>query len=191
MKNILLIITLLVFLSACDKADKYTAIQTLDEATQTALLPKIVRYSAKKPKGITDAERFESRFDEYYAEKQKSYQWKLAFRQDTLLYFLVTNIAPSLHQKRKAIAGVLSYDKDFNITSYKEIFRTFKMKEDELTQKSLFLFDLMVNGKDLTPYYPENSQEEYIEFPDKNNVFDTQTRAWKVLDGVLYQQENE
>ena len=53
------------------------------------------------------------------------------------------------------------------------------MTEDELAIKGEFLFDLLVKGKDLSPYFPQNSgKEEYIEFPDEHTYYDTINRVW-------------
>jgi len=63
-------------------------------------------------------------------------------------------------------------------------------------EKSMMLFDLMIKGEDLSPYYPQNSgKEEFIELSDERTYFDTEERRWKlytVSDPVtLLEQEEE
>ena len=92
---------------------------------------------------------------------------------------MLTRIAPSLHEKKVAIAGNIRYDENANIESIEEIFRTWKMLVPELKEKSDMLFQLLLDGKDLSPYYTENSKGvEYIEFPSEHVKYDTEKRLW-------------
>jgi hypothetical protein len=39
----------------------------------------------------------------------------------------------------------------------------------------------MVNGEDLSAYYPNaNQKEEWIEFPDQLNYYDSISQSWKM-----------
>ncbi len=94
-------------------------------------------------------------------------------------YFMVTRAAKSLYEKRIAIGGKLKTDSADSLIHFEEIFRTWKMTEDQLKPKSALLFRLMIEGKDLSPWYPENSgAEEYIEFPNSTITYDPQLRKW-------------
>ncbi len=155
---------------------------TLSKHEKELVLPMLVRYIAKPPKMVKGEQRFESRFDEFYKNAQKGFEWELFYldEKSNTHYFLVTREAPSLYKKRMAIAG--SYQLINNeLSNYQEIFWTFKMKEPELKEKSVKLFEAMVNGEDLTPYYPQNSpeNEEWIEFPDASTYFDADSLVWR------------
>jgi hypothetical protein len=53
-----------------------------------------------------------------------------------------------------------------------------------MIEKGQMLFVKMIQGKDLSPYYPQNSgKEEYIEFPDEMVKFDTDKRRWLTISG--------
>lgn len=71
-------------------------------------------------------------------------------------------------------------DETGKLIEYEEVFRTWKMKEEDLKARGTLLFDSMVNGKDLSPYYRTNSTEEYIEFPDGHSFYDKEERMWRI-----------
>lgn len=153
----------------------------MDSAQQHNFLYSIVRYVAPLPKKASEKTKFESRFDEAYhytVEKLKLEAYHQTPEGD--VYFLVSRIAPSIEVKRVATGGKLKYDSKKNITEYSEIFRTWKMKLPELKVKSLFLFQEMINNKDLTQYYTATTGDSnhYIEFPDEHNTYDVQNRIW-------------
>jgi len=153
----------------------------LSEEERKIVFPKLVRYIAKPPKLVKGQQRFESRFDNYYNNAEKDFKWDLFYSnsETNVHYFLVTKEASSLYQKRIAIAGSYKLNHD-TMSDYKEIFWTFKLKEQELKDKSVHLFDLMIKGEDLTKYYPQNSKdnEEWIEFPDATTYFNSDSLVW-------------
>ncbi len=54
------------------------------------------------------------------------------------------------------------------------------MEPDSLVKRSVFLFDKMVKGEDLEPFYSSRSgNTDYIEFPDDRTYFDTEQRIWR------------
>jgi hypothetical protein len=84
-----------------------------------------------------------------------------------------------LEEKYVAIAGIVKRDGD-KIIRYEEVFRTWKQKKNELYPLAFRLFSEMINGKDLSVYYPENSGNKYIiEFPSNQVYFDKEERKWK------------
>ena len=153
--------------------------QFLSENEQEAFKNEIARYVHKLPNRATNDNKFEKEFDEYYTTKSKFTTLDNYYKGagDTV-FFQVSKIAPSMKVKKVATAGKLLTDSSGKITYYEEVYRSWKMEEPELAKKSKELFDLLIAGKDLKPYYTENSKEEYIEFPDKNNSYDASKRVW-------------
>jgi hypothetical protein len=142
---------------------------------------EVIRYVGKLAGKANHDTKFEERFDEYYTDLANRHQLLYYFENEDNgeVYFLITRIAPSLHYRKVGFGGKLIRNSENEITQYEEAFRTWKMEEEELKEKSLFLFDRYVNGKDLTAYYPENSKgEEYIEFPNKDVFYDIEKRQW-------------
>jgi hypothetical protein len=102
-------------------------------------------------------------------------------------YVLTSRIAPSLKEKKIAIGVKMQRNANGDLTYYEEVFRTWKFEIPEMQVKGLMLFDKMVKGEDLSPYYPQNSgKEEFIEFPDEKVTFDIEERRWKIkeMDGL-------
>jgi hypothetical protein len=148
---------------------------------QDSFLYSIARYHGKLPGKANHKTKFESRFDEEYKNISSQHELISYFKDEDnqYIYFMTYRIAPSLHLKKVATAGVVTYDKDGQMIHYEEKFRTWRFPVDELNQKSSMLFQLLLDQKDLSKYYPQNSgEEEFIEFPDENTHFDIELRRW-------------
>lgn len=156
-----LVIALLTTLSCCspapDSIESFAAEQQLSPDDRHRVMMPIVRYLGE---GL--------RLDLIHTDTSTSHT-----------YFLVTKPAKSLFEKRIAIAGRFHLDETDSLTHFEEIFRTWKMTEDQLTPKAAFLFRKMIEGVDLNPWTPEHSgDEEYIEFPNSTIIYDPQLRQW-------------
>ncbi|MCS6927957.1 MAG: hypothetical protein NZM43_00520 [Saprospiraceae bacterium] len=144
------------------------------------LLEKIIRYTGRLPEKATHQTKFDTAYDAFYAEEMRRYRVDLYYRDEKTgdIYLLVSRPAPSLTVKRVA-TGIQMHLEGDSVTYYREVFRTWKMPEPELAKKATMLFEKMVRGEDLSPYYPQNSgEEEYIEFPDPYTQFDVEKRQW-------------
>ncbi len=176
--NILLaFFTAVALLTACQPAPKG---EKPEDETANQLLSKIIRYIGHLPQYATHDTKFDSTFNEFYAEELKKYRIDLYYQDERTgdIYLLVSRIAPSLRVKRVATGVKMRLSGD-SVAYYHEVFRTWKMEESELAQKGQMLFEKMVRGEDLSPYYPQHSgKEEYIEFPDEHTHFDAEKRRW-------------
>ena len=170
----------MIVLSGCGRST-YKPADNLSDRAQEDFKWKIIRYAGRAPEGLTVAERFYPQYDTHYREQQKLHALDAYYEKKGTVYFLLSRKAPSLFEKRVAIGGIVRFDSDDNIQHYEEVFRTWKMTPDTLSVRALLLFDKMVNGESLEPYYTKNSKGiEYIEFPDDRTYFDAQQRVWKV-----------
>jgi len=192
MKYIIPILLLLLVLG-CQNTEKTLELlgEKPNEAFEQDMLGRIIRYTGKlPPKGATHANKFDPKFDEHYENLARQHRIDLYYRDSATLdlYLLVSRIAPSMQVKRVGTGVHLRFEGD-SITYYNEVFRTWKMPEEELAEKGGLLFSKMVRGEDLTPYYNENSgKEEYIEFPDAQVRFDTLRRVWVSAQGDLLEE---
>ncbi|MGY6520839.1 MAG: hypothetical protein ACXIUD_03875 [Mongoliitalea sp.] len=172
---------LLFVLVACQTKEPYDPSNHLSKQEQQALLLSTVRYFGHLPKKGTHENKFNEVFDEYYSKLVLDYTLEAYIPHDGYEYYMISRIAPSLKQKKVALAIRVQRDADKNITFYEEIFRTWKFEIPEMLEKSMMLFDLLIKGEDLSPYYPQNSgDDEFIEFPDERTYFDTDERRWKL-----------
>jgi hypothetical protein len=168
----------LVLLSACVDR-KYQVEKYIDEQKQQMLIGEIVRYAAKLPPGANHVNKWKDDFDGYYQAISKDYDIRAYYiDSDSNHFVLVTRQARSITPMREGIGIRLKYDSD-SLSGYEEVFRTWKMKDEILNERSSFLFDKMVKGESLEPYYSRNSGDQYIEFPDERFYFDKEERKWK------------
>lgn len=172
----------ILFLSGCTSKQQYEASSSLPETEKQAVLPILVRYIAKAPKQVNGKARFDPKFNSFYENAAKEFEWKYFYidSENQTRYFLVTRPAPSLYKKRIAVGGKYKFVEN-QLSDYEEVFWTFKMKEDQLDNKALQLFEEMVKGNSLEKYYPQNTHEneEWIEFPDATTYFDKDSLIWK------------
>ena len=181
MKTRLWLLSLIgLFLFGCGEVS-YVPSDHLSDTEQDAFKWKIIRYAGRSPEGLTVAERFYPQYDTHYREQQMLHALDAYFEKKGTTYFLLSRKAPSLFEKRVATGGIVRFGTDGAISYYEEVFRTWKMAPDTLNDRGLFLFDKMVKGESLEPYYTKNSSgKEYIEFPDDRTYFDTKERVWKI-----------
>lgn len=148
----------------------------------------IIRHLGKLHKKANHTTKFDAFFDEYYQELTQKHTllYYIPQHTDGYTYFCFIRQAPSLYQKKVAIAGKLLWNQDGTLKHYEELYRTWKMPEEELLDKNETLFSMLIEGKDLSPYYNHRSgDEEWIEFPDSMVRFDTQLKRW-ITQNPLY-----
>ncbi|MBT1698657.1 hypothetical protein KK083_17320 [Fulvivirgaceae bacterium PWU4] len=180
MKKLTLLIVVIALLAACTKDNNYDPNAHLTPTQKDAIITTIVRYAAGSPDAVNNIEKFKPEYDSFYMVKQSKIRFERFFPEDDYFYFLISQPAPSLYEKRHATGGRFKLNDKGELTEYEEIFRTWKMVPDTLQRRSYMLFDKMVKQEDLQQYYTKNSGGvDYIEFPDDRTYYDKQTRSWK------------
>lgn len=177
MKKLILLILTISFLSSCRQSFKVDNYYT--KAEQDSLMLKILPYIAKKPKGVQNgADRFLTRFDDYYKAQLPKFSFQHYYiGRDSIHYFTIYKIAPSLYQKKIAIGGYLRLNKNGDITELEELYNTPKMKLEELDKKSKELFEEMTISGNVESFI---GNDEYVEFPDKRCYYDKSANEWKM-----------
>jgi|LakMenEpi03Aug12_release.lakeMendotaPanAssembly.Ray.scaffolds.fasta_scaffold704041_1 hypothetical protein len=139
------------------------------------LLRQIVRKIAKPPEALYKTDETEA----YYKQQTDLHQWHFVAADGNRYYYFVSRPAPSLYKKRVGLSGVFYSSDRLEIKGFKEVFRTFKMKPEELEQKGALLFEHLISGNPLDDYLPGNKgDEEWIEFPDALNRYDSTSQKW-------------
>jgi len=173
-------------LAACTAKRDYDVSSHLSSSEQQAFKRSIIRYVAPPPEKAGGGSRFDEKFNTHYDRQTEQVRLDKYFPSpDGYIYFEVSRIAPSFKVKRVATAGRLRYDENGGIAAYEEVYRTWKMEEEELAKKTKLLFSRFIAGEDLAPYYTAGSDEEYIEFPDHQVQYDKKLRRWTGNDLVL------
>jgi hypothetical protein len=179
-------------LSACKhkKNNPYDPDNYLTQQEQQDILWKTIRYSTKLPPGAKQETKFDTAFDWYYKRGVAEYDIRAWYKTENGdQYFLMTREARSITPMRESIGGKLRLDDRDSLVEYDEIFRTWKMPDSVLNTKYPMLFEKMVKGESLEPYYPQNAGDQYIEFPDGRYYFDKTMRRWRnpEMDTLLHQ----
>ncbi|MBX2965107.1 MAG: hypothetical protein KF845_03105 [Cyclobacteriaceae bacterium] len=176
-----LTILALPFFQSCDTHKKsYLPDAHLTAQQQEQVKQKIIRYVAKMPRRVTGDIKFDTAYDKHYAEQVKRHRLMAYYiSKEGGHFFLVTRIAPGIEEKWVATGGRMKFDANGELFEYEEVFRTWKMKKEILDERAMYLFDLLVKGEDLTPYYTATAGFNYIEFPDEHVYFDKPSRSWK------------
>jgi hypothetical protein len=148
---------------------------------QDSVMFRILPYLAKLPRKATHETKFEPQFQEYYNGLLPEFKFRaLSPAKDDAFYFLMDRPAPSLYGKRIAVAGKVKVDMEsYEVMDYEEVFWTFKLKEPILTERAMLLFRMLLAGESLEAYLPMNSEQEFIEFPDKHNAYNKAARKWE------------
>lgn len=186
MQNLIsfLLLSLLLSTWSCkEKVADYTLKTQLDPQERALLLDSFIRYVAKLPKGVSHEAKFDSSYQSYYQNQKQQYRISHYFQypqSDTVLLVLMRP-APSLMQKEVGIAIKYLLDNNKNLTYYEEVFWTFKQKTELINQKINILMQYYLKNGHVNPYLPQNTADEWVEFPDLKNKFDTQKRRWVTI----------
>lgn len=181
MKKITFVLMVLIMATGCTPhKDSINPDDHLSKTEKEAIKKAIIRYIAKPSDDEEPGQRFTSKFDKYYNEQAANATLEFYTVKDEYHYYLISQQAPSMIKKRHATAGRFKLNEKGEITDYEEIFRTWKMKPEDLTARSKILFMKLIKGESLEKYYTKNSGDQYIEFPDDRTYYDREAREWKM-----------
>ena len=183
------LLAVLMIMGGCfQKKNRYAPEECLSVEAQEKFLQTMMRYASKLPPEATHETKFNDEFKWYYDKAVKEAQiWFCSFDEGDSTYNLfVARQARSITPMREGVAVKVKFDRRGGFKEYEEVFRTWKMPEDTLKKRGLFLFKTMVNGGDLKLYYSKFQQDRFIEFPDDRFYFDHAQRKWrdKVFDSL-------
>lgn len=181
MRRIIILMLLAGTVVSCsDSNRKNKASESLTPSEADAVKKAIIRFVSKAPDGTSGNEKFDAKYNAYYEENAKRCFLEFYTVKDNYHYFLVTQPAASMVEKRHATGGRFALNDKGEVTEYEEIFRTWKMTPQDLRTKSEIIFNDMVAGESLERYYTKHAGDKYIEFPDDRTYYDKEARAWKV-----------
>jgi hypothetical protein len=177
---------IMIALFSCESKNKYSPERYLNKKEQSQILYTSIRYLGHLPKKGTHENKFDKVFDEYYSKLALDFTIEAYYKEKDVEYFMASRIAPSIKVKKVAVGVKMKRDGDGNLLHFEEVFRTWKFEIPEMQEKGLMLFDKMVKGEDLSPYYPQNSgAEEFIEFPDEKVFYDVNERRWRTAGSMV------
>ncbi len=178
MKYGIIVITLISLL-ACKPSQNFK-----QNLPSTQLMDSLLPFIAKRPDSSASMNRFDTTFKSYYLQQKqlKQYQFTHAFvAENGYEYVMVKRLEPSLkHNKFSAVCVRFKRltNGQLDVSTYEELFWTWKMLPELLLEKSDVLFEQAIQEKDLSAYQPEHSDGEWIEFPGNGVVYDKVNQTW-------------
>jgi hypothetical protein len=186
-KKISSLLLLLLIIVGCGKKDKYAVENYFKKEENAEKIYPLLPYIAKLDLGVNYGNRFDPKNREYFETQLKDFKFSFEryfITTDSIHYFLIWKVAPSLYKKKIAIGGRFKKDKTGRIYAFEELFNTAKMPEEELKEKSFPLFDYMAENGNVDKYL---GQYLLIEFPDANCVYDKKRSRWSFKDQLKVQ----
>lgn len=173
-------VVLMIATVACNGSKVENQIEQLSPEEITEFKRKLIRDIAKLPTEVSQQGKYHQMFDEYYEKEVSNHDLEKYYKnKDGKIYFLFTHISPSIKLKKVALGGYVVFSRDGKISDLEEVFRTWKHEPEVLAPIADMLFEKMVKGEDLSPYYTQNSgDEEIIQFPDSETYYDKKQRMW-------------
>lgn len=190
-RNALKVMLVSLVIYACESKDKYAVENFIKQEDLNKNLEPIFPYIAKLEHGVNYENRFEDSCKEYFIKKQAEHKFSFEryfITKDSVHYFLIWKVAPSLYEKKLAIGGRYKKDANGKIIEFEEIFNTPKMKLDELKEKSFMLFNYMVENGNVDPYLADYN---LVEFPDGKCVYNKENSRWILTDQERWTPKNQ
>lgn len=161
-----------------DRPVNYNPAQYLTASDQNLFLTKALGY-INKPILARQTQRGNLSTLLANTDRREQARLELYYSKANISYFLIS-LPSGFAGKRYATGGKIEVGERGEVLSFEEVFRTWKMDPHTLQMRSHFLFDKMVTGESLSPYYTENSDGvDFIELPDTRTYFDKELRSWK------------
>jgi len=162
--------------SCSEEKQKFMPADYFTKSQELSLLNQIVQKTIQKPKAISS----ESEINAYYETQTKTHLWHFVHERNGGFYYFISKPAPSLYGKRTGLAGFFKTTDHLNISGFKEIFQTTKMKEQDLVDSGGILFTKMVNGENLNSFHSKPGQKEaLIELPNDTHYYDSASQSWE------------
>ncbi len=181
----------IVLLLSCSGKKSNDPFDYMDRTRQNEVIGKLVRYAVKSAPASSRATMFNPEFNEYYDRASRELNI-MYLNEDGKggYYFLISRPARSISPMFEGVGGMLKLNKKDSLIEYNEVFRTWKMEDKDLRSRGKFLFEQMVKGKDLSPFYAKLAGDKYIEFPDDHFHFDKNERKWVSIESDSLSVEN-
>src|SRR5690606_37851908 len=136
------------------------------------IMDTLLPYFAKLHDSIPEKDKFLPIHKEYLKVHRVERELKglYLYAQGNETIFMLSRLEPSIKRDKYSVLCA-GFQRDsagaIDTASYREYFWSWKMRKNELNNKAAFLFLRKVNGEDMSQWYPENSGDEFIMFPDQ------------------------
>jgi hypothetical protein len=142
-----------------------------------SLLIEMVTIMGKRPKSIDKAASMLPEYRSYYEKLAREYELRFLFiGNDSVHYFYI--IRPARNHTgnvNRAAGGYFSLDSTGQIVRFVEVFNTTILPVDELTEKGIPLFRMMIKTGNIDPFLRDR---KLIEWPSETSHYDQELNEW-------------
>lgn len=172
--------SILLLLLSLGCQEKYSPLEFdyyFDETAQSDIFAQVISYVYTTPSGIPKADRFNKDYRDVYKKEIKKFEmirfWK---SDDDRYYFYMLRPARNINNNKRGLAGIFTLDEGLEIDSFKEVFVTKMISEEEVVSFGDLIFQDFIVNKGELPMTP--LRNDLIEFPNPQTRYDPEIHEW-------------
>lgn len=143
------------------------------ERDKARVFKELVRRTDRLAPGATIANRDSLPFDEYYTHRVSKHDFANYFINDSIRFFQIYRHCPD--NRKFAIAGCYTTDKNGNIKEFEEIYITPRFKNEEIEARADLVFLNLIKTGNVKAFL---GNRDFIDFPDSLNHYDKANQQW-------------
>jgi hypothetical protein len=172
-------ILLILLVLACDanKKNPYDISNYFDKSSQDTLMANVITYIYKVPKGVRKENKFNAEYRQLYVKQIEQFKWVHYYVDDNHQHFFYL-IRPARNVKgyKRGVAGSFRLNDNLELDDFREILNTPMQPEEEIIQKSDYLWQDLMYFKHVERYL---HNREFIEFPGEGCQYDFEKKEWR------------
>jgi hypothetical protein len=165
-------------------ADTFTALEfhkNLEDSIQQRLLIDIASRVLRKPDAATWQTKFNNEFRAHFEKKTNELEWIYSIQQeDTVFFYLIRDGRDNKGRANRGVGGKMSWDGEFHITYFEEIFVT-KIIDRVNLERIGRDFLLAIKDQQSSRSFLENNPSA-IEWPDGRLFYSVEKSEWRYVD---------
>lgn len=164
---------------ACNAKTKnpYDISNYFDKAAQDTLMTNIITYIYKVPKGVKKEDKFNPEYRQLYVNQIEEFKW-VYYHVDVndQHYFYLIRPARNVKGYKRGVAGSFRLKVNLELDDFREILNTPMQPEDEILEKSEYLWKDLMYFKHVDRYL---YNRDFIEFPSEGCKYDFEKKEWR------------
>ncbi len=182
MRNFNSCFLVLIVMTSCGANADYSA--TRLNKNLDGMMDTLLPFFARLHDSIPTEQRFSSEYKAYMDQHKKENDYRFLYyaeHSDSFVYVMISRKEASIkNDKLSALCARYRRDASGRIdtSGFEELFWTWKMKREQLIEKSEVLFSEILKNGNVDKYLPENSEGEWVEFPGNGVYYDRVSHIW-------------
>lgn len=170
-------ISTLIFVGCQEKRSTIEFGYYFNESEQSEILAQIISYVYTTPSGIPKADRFHKDYREVYKRELQKFEMIHFWKSDDATYFFyMLRPARNVNNNKRGVAGIFTLDESLQIDSFREVFVTKMIPEDQVVSFGNLVFQDFIDNNGEIPMTP--LRQDLIEFPNDQTRYDQAIYEW-------------